>query len=92
MGLHLLSALSGVSGPDTVPTLASGVDDPSAAATGFQPNVLDMLIPGFSLFSAAVQRYLHIDLNVYIPLFLTSWQPSRQAHSEKYHYYLRDQA
>lgn len=39
--------------------------------------MLDMLIPGFSVFSSAIQAYLGIDLNLYIPLLLvacgTTW-------------------
>ncbi|KAK3333852.1 BCS1 N terminal-domain-containing protein [Cercophora scortea] len=40
---------------------------PSAAP---QYILLDFFFPGFSVFSAAVTKYLHIDLNVYIPLVL----------------------
>jgi chaperone BCS1 len=32
--------------------------------------LLDMLIPGSSVVTDAVQRYLHIDLNLYIPMIL----------------------
>ncbi|KAM0426669.1 hypothetical protein ACHAPT_007985 [Fusarium lateritium] len=32
--------------------------------------LLDFLIPGFSVFSSAIQTYLGIDLNIYIPLLL----------------------
>jgi len=39
--------------------------DPIAASP-----LLDFFFPGFSVFSTAVQKYLHIDLNVYIPLVL----------------------
>jgi mitochondrial chaperone BCS1 len=35
-----------------------------------QMALLDFFIPGFSIFSAAVQKYLKIDLNIYIPLLL----------------------
>ncbi|TLD28746.1 hypothetical protein PspLS_03222 [Pyricularia sp. CBS 133598] len=72
MGAYIgLDALGGASGPETSPPPIAGADGPSSANAGFQPNALDMLIPGFSFFTAAVQRYLHVDLNVYIPLFVT---------------------
>ncbi|KAI1472831.1 BCS1 N terminal-domain-containing protein [Daldinia caldariorum] len=32
--------------------------------------ILDIFFPGFSVFAGAVHKYLHIDLNVYIPLLL----------------------
>lgn len=32
--------------------------------------LLDFLIPGFSVFSSAIQAYLGLDLNIYIPLLL----------------------
>jgi len=39
--------------------------------------MLDMLIPGFSVFSSAIQAYAGIDLNLYLPLLLvvcgTTW-------------------
>lgn len=35
-----------------------------------QNAMLDMFIPGFSVFSDVVQRYLHVDINLYIPMFL----------------------
>ncbi|KAK5652726.1 hypothetical protein OQA88_9579 [Cercophora sp. LCS_1] len=35
-----------------------------------QMMLLDFFFPGFSAFSSAVQKYLHIDLNLYIPLVL----------------------
>ncbi|KAI6379411.1 hypothetical protein MCOR25_001996 [Pyricularia grisea] len=72
MGAHIaLKAFGGASGPETSPPPPAGPDSTSSANAGFQPNALDMLIPGFSFFTAAVQRYLHVDLNVYIPLFVT---------------------
>ena len=47
----------GVAGPDgAFPTAAP------------QMALLEFFFPGFSMFSGAVQRYLHVDLNVYIPL------------------------
>lgn len=42
--------------------------------------LLDFFFPGFSMFTAAVQRYLGLDLNMYIPLFailgglIATWQ------------------
>ncbi|CAJ2505303.1 Uu.00g126970.m01.CDS01 [Anthostomella pinea] len=32
--------------------------------------LLDLFFPGFSMYAGAVQKYLHIDLNLYIPLVL----------------------
>ncbi|KAI2622005.1 BCS1 N terminal-domain-containing protein [Hypomontagnella submonticulosa] len=32
--------------------------------------LLDMFFPGFSMFAGAIQKYLHIDLNVYLPMLL----------------------
>ncbi|KAI1337043.1 BCS1 N terminal-domain-containing protein [Xylariaceae sp. FL0016] len=32
--------------------------------------VLDFFFPGFSMFAGIVQKYLHVDLNVYIPLLI----------------------
>lgn len=49
----------------------TGTDDPIAsAAPAPQMMLLDFFFPGFSMFSAAVQKTLHIDLNLYIPLVL----------------------
>ncbi|KAK8069657.1 BCS1 N terminal-domain-containing protein [Apiospora phragmitis] len=49
-------------------------DQPSATAAGAdgsQPLViLDFLFPGFSVLAGAVQKYLHINLNLYIPLVI----------------------
>ncbi|KAK7931372.1 BCS1 N terminal-domain-containing protein [Apiospora marii] len=49
-------------------------EQPSATASsadGAQPFViLDFLFPGFSVLAGAVQRYLHINLNLYIPLVI----------------------
>jgi hypothetical protein len=36
--------------------------------SGAQASILDFLFPGFTRMSAAVQWYLTIDLNVYVPL------------------------
>ncbi|KAI0120522.1 BCS1 N terminal-domain-containing protein [Hypoxylon sp. NC0597] len=35
-----------------------------------QMALLDFFFPGFSMFAGAVQKYLHIDLNLYLPLLL----------------------
>lgn len=52
---------------DAVPPLASG----EAIVTGVPQNaLLDFFFPGFSVFSSAVSKYMHIDLNLYIPLVL----------------------
>ncbi|KAI1272396.1 BCS1 N terminal-domain-containing protein [Xylaria sp. FL0933] len=40
------------------------------AAPPAQMALLDWFFPGFSMFAGVVQRYLHIDLNLYIPLLL----------------------
>ncbi|KAK8116135.1 Mitochondrial chaperone BCS1 [Apiospora sp. TS-2023a] len=49
-------------------------EQPSAtagSADGAQPlMVLDFLFPGFSVLAGAVQKYLHINLNLYIPLVI----------------------
>ena len=44
---------------------------PLGTPTGVpQQALLEFLFPGFSIFAGAVQRYLKIDLNLYIPLVL----------------------
>ncbi|KAI0907814.1 BCS1 N terminal-domain-containing protein [Ustulina deusta] len=40
------------------------------AAPPTQLALLDWFFPGFSMFAGVVQKYLHIDLNLYIPLLL----------------------
>ena len=58
------------------PIVASptGWDGPSATPAGpesAQPlAILDFLFPGFSVVADLVQRYLHINLNLYIPLVI----------------------
>ncbi|KAI1192946.1 BCS1 N terminal-domain-containing protein [Nemania serpens] len=44
----------------------------AASPTTMPPQLalLDLLFPGFSIFAGVVQRSLHIDLNLYIPLLL----------------------
>lgn len=45
-----------------------GLDD--STPTSAPMMLIDMFFPGFSMFSGAVSKYLHIDLNLYIPLVL----------------------
>ncbi|KAI8635689.1 BCS1 N terminal-domain-containing protein [Xylariaceae sp. FL1651] len=45
-------------------------DASSTPAPPPQLALLDFFFPGFSMFAGVVQRYLHIDLNLYIPLLL----------------------
>lgn len=56
---------------DNINASGPGLGVPDVA---FKPQVpfalLDFLIPGFSVFSSAIQAYLGIDLNIYIPLLL----------------------
>lgn len=59
----LSSATSQTAGAGTIP-LATATPPPPQAM------LLDYFFPGFSMFSTAVQKYLHIDLNLYIPLVL----------------------
>ena len=54
------------------PPLGAGPNQ-SAVYPGSSPPqlaLLDWFFPGFSMFAGVVQRYLHIDLNLYIPLLL----------------------
>ncbi|KAL0934231.1 mitochondrial chaperone BCS1 [Colletotrichum truncatum] len=44
--------------------------DPSAVNAPPQMALLDFFFPGFSVFSTAFQKYLGVDLNVYIPLVI----------------------
>ncbi|KAK1836709.1 BCS1 N terminal-domain-containing protein [Podospora conica] len=58
---------AGPSATDAIP----GTDDPIISpAPAPQMMLLDFFFPGFSIFSAAVQKTLHVDLNLYIPLVL----------------------
>ncbi|KAK3381374.1 BCS1 N terminal-domain-containing protein [Podospora didyma] len=52
--------------------LPTGDNSTEAASIPAAPQMvlLDFFFPGFSVFSNAVQKYLHIDLNLYIPLVL----------------------
>ncbi|KAI0112473.1 BCS1 N terminal-domain-containing protein [Nemania sp. FL0031] len=45
-------------------------DDISPTTPPTQLAILDWFFPGFSMFAGVVQKYLHIDLNLYIPLLL----------------------
>ncbi|KAI0011507.1 BCS1 N terminal-domain-containing protein [Xylariaceae sp. FL0662B] len=53
---------------------AGGLSNAQNASTGTpqapQLVLLDLFIPGFSTFAGAVQKYLHVDLTLYIPLLL----------------------
>ncbi|KAI5866227.1 BCS1 N terminal-domain-containing protein [Durotheca rogersii] len=57
------SAGANDSGPDGLP---ANLPQPAALA------LLDFLFPGFSMLASAIQKYLHIDLTLYIPLLLLS--------------------
>lgn len=46
---------------------SGGVPDSPQAP---QMMLLDFFFPGFSTVAAAIQKYLHIDLNIYIPLVI----------------------
>ncbi|KAH6640545.1 BCS1 N terminal-domain-containing protein [Chaetomium tenue] len=53
---------------DAVPPTPDGGE---GLTTGVpQSYLLDLFFPGFSVFSSAINKYLHIDLNLYIPLVL----------------------
>jgi len=52
------------------PSQSAGAESPSQSPAAPQAVLLDFLFPGFSIFSSAVQKYLHVDLNLYIPLIL----------------------
>jgi chaperone BCS1 len=57
--------LIGAAAAETIPPTMPG--GPGSAP---QLQLLDYFFPGFSVLSAAVNKYLHIDLNLYIPLVL----------------------
>jgi mitochondrial chaperone BCS1 len=46
------------------------VDAPEDMRQAPQFAILDMIFPGFSMFATAVQKYLHVDLNLYIPMVM----------------------
>lgn len=61
--------------PLTSPALGSEIPLHSGAraedATGApQLMILDFFFPGFSTLAAAIQKYLHLDLNLYVPLII----------------------
>lgn len=61
--------------PNTTPPSTEGVHDGPLGfdTTPAQPLLLlDYFFPGFSMLSSVLQRYLRIDLNVYVPLILLS--------------------
>jgi len=47
-----------------------GTAEQSPATAPPQLAILDFFFPGFSVLSGAMQKYLHIDLNLYIPLLV----------------------
>lgn len=57
--------VSGPTGPDPM-----GAPGESVTSNQQQLALLDMLFPGFSILSTAVQRYTGIDLNLYIPVMI----------------------
>ncbi|KAI2636697.1 BCS1 N terminal-domain-containing protein [Xylaria nigripes] len=50
--------------------VSSFVEFSGLICTPPQLALLDWFFPGFSMFASIVQKYLHIDLNLYIPLLL----------------------
>ncbi|KAJ2982748.1 hypothetical protein NUW58_g6376 [Xylaria curta] len=50
-------------------SIGDATASPTAPPT--QLVLLDWFFPGFSMFAGVVQKYLHIDLNLYIPLILS---------------------
>lgn len=58
------------------PMASTGIDNDTITSNGLdapqlpQLAVLDLFFPGFSVFANAVQKYLGVDLNIYIPLVL----------------------
>ncbi|KAK4209783.1 BCS1 N terminal-domain-containing protein [Rhypophila decipiens] len=58
----MASSATGMLGADA----SSPTDKPQPP----QMMLLDFFFPGFSVFSAAVQKYLHVDLSIYIPLVI----------------------
>ncbi|XDG05769.1 hypothetical protein ABKA04_005384 [Annulohypoxylon sp. FPYF3050] len=60
-----LSASSTEAYPFANPAYASSTGTPSLA-------MIDIFFPGFSMFAGAVQKYLKIDLTVYLPLLLVT--------------------
>ncbi|KAH6843038.1 BCS1 N terminal-domain-containing protein [Chaetomium sp. MPI-CAGE-AT-0009] len=52
-------------------TVPPSLDGDEGLGTGAPQNyLLDLFFPGFSVFSSALNKYMHIDLNLYIPLVL----------------------
>ncbi|KAI1327372.1 BCS1 N terminal-domain-containing protein [Xylariaceae sp. FL0255] len=64
--------------------MAEPSESPAATAQVGQMALLDFFFPGFSMLVGAVQKYLHIDLNLYIPILLATgvltlcWQYASQ--------------
>jgi len=58
---------------DSTTAEAAAASASAATAANFslpQTVLLDLFFPGFSVLAATIQRYLHVDLNLYIPLVL----------------------
>ncbi len=52
---------------------ASPISAPEGAAQAPQLAVLlDFFFPGFSMFSGVMVKYLHLDLNMYIPMVIVA--------------------
>lgn len=67
---QLIHAMASPS-PSMASTASDFADAPAAdPQTTPQFALLDLFFPGFSMFATAVQKYLHVDLNLYIPLLL----------------------
>lgn len=65
----MASPLTSATIVDTMPTGSEHVERMMDAP---QFALLEFFFPGFSVFAGAVQKYLHIDLNLYIPLVILS--------------------
>lgn len=79
----LPSLLQTIMASPNTSSLSGGVQNDTADfGSSSQPPVafLDFFFPGFSMFTAAIQRYLGLDLNIYIPLvailggLIATWQ------------------
>ncbi|KAK0743095.1 BCS1 N terminal-domain-containing protein [Schizothecium vesticola] len=68
--METIVAMTPGAGPSAADAIGGSDDPVISAAPAPQMMLLDFFFPGFSIFSAAVQKTLHIDLNLYIPLVL----------------------
>jgi chaperone BCS1 len=68
--MDTIVAMTPGAGPSVADAIGGSDDPVISAAPAPQMMLLDFFFPGFSIFSAAVQKTLHIDLNLYIPLVL----------------------